>query len=222
MQQVVSPSRQQLRMWQAMADNACSDVDAGLAPSDAAEAEASGEPRIFQRVGSTGVTSERQQAGDRERGRGHAEKDARLSVGRNGVYSARELKRSSLHTRAGGGLPAGGEVVGVGGVLGMGVGSGKPSQERGKAGEARDPGRLRQLPSARAPDEVKAGARSSVQGNAHLETMAPGVADGTRRGATRGVMVVTDDLDGLPAEIAAARLRRRMLSDVWSGFQVCA
>eukprot|EP00802_Teleaulax_amphioxeia_P022542 Tamp_23003.p1 GENE.Tamp_23003~~Tamp_23003.p1 ORF type:complete len:267 (+),score=60.92 Tamp_23003:25-801(+) len=39
------------------------------------------------------------------------------------------------------------------------------------------------------------------------------------RGATRGVMVVTDDLDGLPAEIAAARLRRRMLSDVWSGFQ---
>ena len=223
LQQVVSPTRQQLRIWQEMADDAMNDPDVGM--SGALEhAEAHAEPHIFQRVGSTGVTSVRQ-VGDRERERGPAEKDVRLSVGRNGVYSARELRRTSLQ-RTGlhgdvlaGGLAAGGEGIGLGGVTGMGVGS-KSTQDRGRSVQSREQGRLGQLPSARAHDHAHGGARASGDEVGALDPVDGGGHEGTRRGATRGVMVVTDDLDGLPAEIAAARLRRRMLSDVWSGFQV--
>ena len=60
---------------------------------------------------------------------------------------------------------------------------------------------------------------ASVVGSRHRAGVSPEKRLGAHDGETRRVMVVTDDLSGLPPEIAQARLQRKMMSDVWSGLQ---
>jgi len=179
--QVVSPTRHQLRQWKAMAGEEGGDSleDEANALFNAYHGEI--EPFSFQRVGSTGSTGAtdaahhaHQHAAERDREGGHPEKEVRLRVGRKGVSSARELKRSGFHTRglAGAGLQGG--AVGVG--EGAGVGKSAAGCRQGGAAEKEERGGMARM--------------QGVQGCGTKAHVGGGGDDTVRgeRGATRGVM----------------------------------
>ena len=178
--QVMSPSREQLRQWQAIAGDIYDDTGGGGLDGPGA---------VDLRYGH-----------DRERG---AEDGGKREQGLG------EVEPLQISTRGGGAGLEGHEAEKEGQTV----------QQTGVVCAA-SACKIKRPSLIHAP-HIRGGrvGEASAVGSRHRAGVSPEKRLGAHEGETRGVMVVTDDVSGLPPEIAQARLQRKMMSDVWSGLQ---